>query len=295
MTKWQEFPIRPQGRPWTGINTRSGKLDDGSAQMDDTSINVIINRGDKLEKRKGLIRGIDERFAGSVCGLHRYTDECGREFLLVADEGGFSIRQPFAVPSFAASDAYPSDDFRSDGPVDTTRWTNTSLYTQLSGSLILRSGVLNGGDMRWFKDASNFSYKLRVDYTLDGNSVVAGVIKQSAGSARIGGLVTLLNGNVIASLVWTDSLGVATVLEIGGIGAVFTGSFELLYSRNTVGGQFIPTMLVTPTGGSTFVLRDLTTLNALADADLGQGTSVRIVRTLATSTPSIEEVQGEPI
>ena len=68
MTKWQEFPLRPQGRPWAGINTRSGKLDDGSGMMTDSSVNCIINEADKLEKRKGMIRGLDERFAGAVCG-----------------------------------------------------------------------------------------------------------------------------------------------------------------------------------------------------------------------------------
>ena len=295
MTTWKEFPLRPQGRPWTGVNTRSGKLDDGTAQMTDSSVNVIINKGDSLEKRKGLTRGIDERFAGAVCGLHTYTDECGREWLLVSDQAGFSIRQPFAIPQFTNSDAYPSDSFQSAGEVNPTNWTNSDFYTQVGGSLVLASGVLNGGDMRWFKDASNFSYQETIDYNLLGDCTVVAVIKQSAGLARIEGRVVRSGGNVTFELIWIDSSGVATTLGDGGIGALFTGSLKVSYQRDVISNTFTAAVIVDPPTAPALTLQDDDTLTALNDADFGQRTSVRIERTLASTAPGILEVQGGPI
>jgi hypothetical protein len=59
MTTWQEFPLRPAGRPWPGLNTRGGALDNGTGQLDDGSFGMIINEADILEKRKGLVRGLN--------------------------------------------------------------------------------------------------------------------------------------------------------------------------------------------------------------------------------------------
>lgn len=297
MTKWQEFPIRPQGRPWSGINTRSGKLDDGSGQMKDSSVNVIINKGDQLEKRKGLVRGIDERFAGAVCGLHTYTDECGREWLLVADQAGFSIRQPFAVPNFANSDAYPSDSFQSNGAVNPLRWLNSILYEQLAGSLVLKSSVLDGGDMLWFKDASNFSYQTTADYDLSETATCRAVvvIKASAGQARIEGRVIASASNVTFELVWIDSLGAETCLGIAGVGPFFTGCIRLSYQRDVITGTFTAKAIVDPPTAAAITLEDSTTLTALNDADFGQRTALRLERDLAATSVGILEVNGGPI
>lgn len=294
MTKWQEFPLRPQGRPWAGINTRSGKLDDGSGQMMDSSVNVIINRADQLEKRKGMIRGLDERFAGSVCGLHKYTDECGREWLVVADEGGFSIRQPFAIPSFASSDAYPSDDFEEDGPVNTYFWRNTGGYEQAGGGLVLKSGETQPGPMTWFKDASNFSYQVEIGWTIDDDSTVGVHIKR-AGTARIEARLARSGGNGTVSLVWINAAGSETELAIGGFGTVAAGRAVLSYSRDTVDNQFLVRLDVSPNGAATFRLEDFETINALTDADLGQGTALELLSSSGASSGSVTEVQGDPI
>ena len=295
MTQWQEFPLRPQGRPWVGINTRSGKLDDGSGQMTDASVNCIINRGDQLAKRKGLIRGLDERFAGSVCGLHKYTDECGREWLLVADEGGFSIRQPFAIPSFAATDAYPSDSFQADGPVSTDDWSNTANYSQLGGALILNAGVLNGGDMRWFKDATNFSYQVVGGWVSAPNSSTIFVIKQG-GVARLEARVVSSLGFVVASLVWTDATATERVLGQAALPVgTETGILTLSYSRDAVNGVFTAQMVVQPTGGAAIQVQDFESINAVEDADFGQGTSLRIESTTGVDAASITSIQGAPL
>lgn len=292
MTKWQEFPIRPQGRPWSGINTRSGKLDDGTGQMTDSSVNVIINRADKLEKRKGMIRGIDERFAGAICGLHKYTDECGREWLLVADQEAFSIRQPFAIPSFKSSDAYPSDSFQADGPVNPNWWNNRGLYTQLDGSLVLVPGALDGGQLAWFKPASNFSYKVFMSWTIEAASSVIATIKQGSTGARIEGRIT---AGQSFTLVWIDVSGSETQLAQAATIPVLSGSLELSYSRDSVDNIYGATMDVSLEGTPTFRLENHTTLNALNDAGLGQGTAFRITRDTADLNPQIHEVQGGPL
>lgn len=294
MTKWQEFPIRPQGRPWVGINTRSGKLDDGSGQMEDSSINTIINRGDRLEKRKGLIRGIDERFAGSVCGLHKYTDECGREFLLVADEGGFSIRQPFFIPSFTSSDAYPSDSFQTDGELS-LNWNNRGLYTQLGGSLLLVSTSLDGGDLDWFKLATNFSYQVEGEWTSGTDATAVFVIKKGA-IARLEARIVDVAGLKTADVVWTDSLGIETTIGSLTLPAgTTTGSVIFSYNRDAGNGVFTIEMVVQPTGESAQTFQDLATINALSDADFGQGTALRLERTSFASFSSIESIQGDPL
>lgn len=294
MTKWQEFPLRAQGRPWPGLNTRSGKLDDGSGQMKDSSVNCIINRADELTKRKGLIRGIDERFAGTVCGLHKYTDECGREWLIVADEGGFSVRQPFSIPSFSSSDAYPSDTFDEDGPVNNYFWRNTGGYEQAGGALVLKSGETQPGPMVWFKDATNFSYQVEIGYTIDDDSTVGAHIKRG-NTARIEARVVRAGGNATAAIVWVDSTGSETELAIGGLGTVASGRLILSYSRDAVNNKYLVQLDVTPLDQATFRLEDFDTLTALDDADLGQGTALELLSSSGASSGSVTEIQGDPI
>src|SRR5690606_999191 len=125
MTNWREIPLRPHGTPWPGLNTRGGVLDPGAGQLEDGPFNPIVNEADVLEKRKGFVRGLNERFTGVVCGLFRYTDNCGVEYLVVADEDGIHVRQPFSIPSFLGSDALPFDDFEE---LQTTRWSPTTAY-----------------------------------------------------------------------------------------------------------------------------------------------------------------------
>ncbi len=262
--------------------------------MTDSSVNVIINRADRLAKRKGLIRGIDERFDGSVCGLHKYTDECGREFLLVADEGGISIRRPFFIPQFGNSDAFPSDSFQEAGLVDPNFWLNTDFYVQNQG-LLLATGALNGGDLRWFKDATNFSYLIVFNYVLDGDCTVVGIIKQSSGSARIEGRITRVGTVVTATLVWIDINGAETELGTANTGNDLTGQVTLSYTRDVVASEFSVQMLTAPEEDPEVSLEDFTTLTLLNDSDFGQGTSLRLQRILTSTAPSVLQIEGRPI
>ena len=177
MTKFQPLDLRPQGQAWPGLNTRGGFLSNGTGQLADGSFNGVIERGDVLRKRRGLIRGLDERFVGVVCGLFKYTDECGVEYLLVTDQEGIKIREPFEIPVFTVSDAYPNDTFSSTGAPNALNWRNTSRYTQTSDTLVLLGSaapslaaqVPSTSLMRWFKDAANPSYEVQVQYEFDGS------------------------------------------------------------------------------------------------------------------------------
>lgn len=138
--------------------------------------NVMIDVPDVLEKRHGFTRALDEAFQGVVCGLFPYTDDCGQEYLLVADEAGISIRTPFALPTFTVADCYPMDTFDGLDELDPESWRNTGDYSQADSKMVFAAGAPNNtpsdvasqlGDLpRWFKDACGRSYQTFVEYTL---------------------------------------------------------------------------------------------------------------------------------
>jgi hypothetical protein len=179
MTQPQSFPLKLLGQPWPGINTRGGILDMGNGQLTDRSTNVIINAMDTLEKRPGFVRGLDERFFGSVCGLHRYTDEQGREWLLVVDEEGFKVRQPFDVPVFQTDDRLPNDGFvgTADRP-NLDRWIDEPLaYELVDGRLRLRNGLTNStNSLRWFKETP-LGIETEIQYTLQDEAVATSTLR----------------------------------------------------------------------------------------------------------------------
>jgi hypothetical protein len=179
MTQPQSFPLKLLGQPWPGVNTRGGILDMGNGQLTDRSTNVIINAMDTLEKRPGFVRGLDERFFGSVCGLHRYTDEQGREWLLVVDEEGFKVRQPFDVPVFQTDDRLPNDGFvgTADRP-NLDRWIDEPLaYELLDGRLRLRNGLTNStNSLRWFKETP-LGIETEIQYTLQDEAVATSTLR----------------------------------------------------------------------------------------------------------------------
>lgn len=261
--------------------------------MVDSSVNCIINEADKLEKRKGLIRGLDERFAGAVCGLHAYTDECGREWLVVADQGGFSVRQPFAIPSFASSDAYPSDFFSTDGAVNVNVWNNAELYQQQDGALVLAAGG-SALDLLWFKEASNFSYEITFAYQSADDTTVTGIIKAAAVS-RLEARIVNQAAAIAAELVWIDASGEETTLGAIGLGTTPVGICTLSYTRDVVRGVFAVELQAQPTGEDAEVIQDIATLNAVSDASLGQRTGLRLERESTTEIPGVLSIQGAPI
>jgi hypothetical protein len=174
VTKWTESPLRPPNQPWPGLNTKGGILDNGTGQMSDCT-NVIINRNDLLEKRKGIVRALDERFGGPVCGLFKYTDKCGIESLIVADETAISIRAPYVVPVGVQADCYPGDSFALEDGEDlsSSTWNNAGLYEVQDDKMVLRASSPAVSDdntlyrtlaARWFKDACSPSYQVRVSY-----------------------------------------------------------------------------------------------------------------------------------
>jgi hypothetical protein len=258
MTRWQEFPLRPQGQPWPGLNTRGGKLDPGSGQLEDGSFNAIINEADILEKRSGFIRGLDERFDGPVCGLFRYTDDCGVEYLVVADSEGIKVRTPFDIPVFLGSDSLPNDDFE-EAEVNTSRWTNTSDYRTFIGSLTtaLLAVPLDAATvpasrlMQWFKAAAVSSYRVEIQYALvaEGEQQVVAVAIKRTGDSYLIAHVRLSTYSVLVQLV---QAGVATTLASQALeGAELANGFlRLSYDADTR----LVTCRVIPSGGSQVTL-----------------------------------------
>ena len=299
MTKWQEFPLRPQGQAWPGLNTRGGKLDPGTGQLEDGSFNAIINEADILEKRKGFVRGLDERFDGPVCGLFRYTDDCGIEYLVVADSSGIFIRTPFDVPVFLGSDSLPNDDF-DEAEINEDRWTNTSFYRTFQGSLTI--GLLTtqldvdvvpeARFMQWFKAAALTSYQVEIQYALvaaGGSQNVSVVIKRT-GDTYLQANVNL-TGTDYSVVVVLVQAGVSTTLQESDLGGseLANGFLRLSYVAETR----TVTCRVIPSGGDQVTLT--AKLNEAQDNNLGQNSAIGITNAVLADQPEILNVRGSSI
>jgi len=309
MTQWSGTPLRPQGQPWPGLNTRGGRLDNGTGQLEDGSKNQIINEADTLEKRKGIVRGLNERFNGVVCGLFKYTDDCGREWLIVADEAGIFIRQPFEIPVFTQSDAYPFDSF-SELVINTENWNNTGDYETSNDEMVQRAGLPafpgarlpNADIMRWFKEASNKSYQIRIEYAFEDAAseqhkaiVIKGTGDLSAGAYLQGELTFDNRGIYRVQVFHIDAARSVSEILNENLTGQRTGFFTMEYARDAATNSFIPRVQVFPTGG-TPVLQVATGLTAIQDADLGQITGIGIgYRNGLQQFNGIDVVDGGPI
>lgn len=315
MTTWQEFPLRPAGRPWPGLNTRGGALDNGTGQLDDGSFGMIINEADILEKRKGLVRGLNENFDGVVCGLFKYTDECGREFLLVADEDAISIRMPFTIPVFEESDAYPFDSFSTAGilggvaPINEETWRNRDDYQAENDSMVQKIGVPASGAnqvppdaiMRWFKEATNKAYQVRVQYEfvdVASEQHIAIVIKGNgtlATGAFLQADLRFSSGNFYdIRLIFRDGNNQLNQLFIENVTGQPSGFLTLEYQRDTSQNSFVPLVRLFPTGGVP-VVKLADTLTALEDGELGQVSGIGFSYKVSQAQMEILVVDGGPV
>lgn len=311
MTKWQEFPLRQHLKPWPGLNTRGGKLMSIGGEMDDCT-NVIINRQDVLEKRKGLVRGLDEQFGGVVCGLFVYTDHCGIEKLIVADEDGFSIRSPFTVPIFATADCYPFDSFGLDDleGLNSDNWRNTSRYEHFSDRMVLQSSVVAGAQFedapgratRWFKDACSRSYVLSSTYQFDSSStstqvffiVMRGNGDLSSSSLLLAEIRFKVGGDYRLKIYDRDSFDAWTLQGQAQIVGTESGTFQLEYDQQTRIGK----ATVNPIGG-TLVTASTQEFAVTADADFGLTSAFGIAFDSDGSVPDTDlgylVVDGGPV
>lgn len=312
MTRFQELSLRPQGQAWPGLNTRSGFLSRGIGELEDGSTNAVIERGDVMMKRRGLVRGLDERFEGVVCGLFKYTDECGIEWLLVADQEGIKVRQPFHVPIGETSDAYPQDDFAGTGDPNELVWRNTARYTRNGGALVLQGSAAQSMAaqvpasffMRWFKDASNPSYQISIQYTFDGTLAarqrVSLVIR---GSTLLQGAFLQVDlertpGSSYTAKLWHRRVDL-TYRELLSVDipspAQDEGFLTIRYLKDVVTNQFIVGFNVTAEGG-VIVDQDAPTLTEFEDADLGFVSAVAMDRASGVATDhQILSIDGGPL
>lgn len=294
MTKWTEAPLRPHNQPWPGLNTKGGRLDPGEGQMTDCT-NVIINRSDLLEKRKGMVRAFDEQFNGVVCGLFKYTDNCGVETLVVADEQAISIRQPFVVPTFQVADCFPFDAFSQDDltPLNPTNWNNATRYQVFSDRMVLATGVADSPSLdsslpfsrsaEWFKDSCSASYRVRTQFQFDATileeqEVIIAIRASDDGlNYIIGRLSSFQTFNVCLR-----SAGVDTLLLQGAFTGPGAGFFTVKYDQeNLVAG-----IELSITGGTITDLTSLTQLTSLQDANLGLKSRLGL-QTAGTPTASL--------
>lgn len=297
MTRFQEFPLRPQGQAWPGLNTRGGKLDPGMGQLEDGSFNAVINEIDILEKRKGFIRGLDERFDGPVCGLFRYTDNCGVEYLVVADSEGIFVRTPFDIPTFLGSDSLPNDDFEA-AEINTDRWSSgTEFYRTFLGSMTIGllttqldvSVVPEARFMQWFKAAAITSYQVEIQYALtaaSGVQNVAVVIKRTGDTYLIAN-VNIGNGDYVVTLRLVQAGVSATIATSSLEGAELANGFlRLGYNAETR----TATVRVIPSGGDQVSLS--AALSEAQDNNLGQDSALGITNAVLADQPEILNVRG---
>jgi hypothetical protein len=285
VTKWQAFPLRQPGQPWPGTNEKGGKIDDGRGQLNKNSSNCTINRADELSKRKGFVRGLNERFGTVVCGLFPYTDGCGREWLLVASDDGIAIRQPFVIPTFTVDDSYPSDSFDDVSGISTLDWRNTEIYEAVAGSLLRASGSSTApfdaeSYLRWFKPAASASYQVQIEYAFTGaitNTQVVSIAIKGSGDLLTGAylqadLQFASGGQYVAKLYYVSASRTRSLLGqivVSGSTLTPTGFFTLTYSRAFQPISFKPKISVVPSGGALQEF-EASTLTELQDSDLGQ-------------------------
>ena len=271
-------------------------LDTARGYLETGSFNSIVNEADLLEKRRGFVRGLDERFSGVVCGLFRYTDECGIEHVVVADQDGIKVRQPFDIPEFLGTDSLPNDGF--DGDLDTTRWSNTTDYETFQSALQLNSdsisGISNGVValdrlMMWFKDSVLTSYQVEIQYAMiaGGDQVVAVAIKGSDTGLLVTNLY-LRPGGYTFNVQYVDVFtGTRTTLDSSTLGgaALAEGFLRISYeaTTRTVSARAIPS------GGAQVTLT--AQLNEVQDGSLGSESSIGVARALEEQT-QIEGVTG---
>lgn len=306
MTSYSESPLRPQGSPWVGLKTRSGKLDDGSGQMDE-AINVIINRADLLEKRKGLVRAIEEQFSGPVCGLFKYTDHCGTERLLVADQEQISIRTPFDVPVFTIADCYPNDSFSPEGSApDPDIWRNTNRYVIASDALTLQTTSPDDDNvtsditsaMRWFKESCSKGIQVQVQYDFaTGTNVTQKITLALRGSQDFTGTIVL--GQLVfregstyqVRLFKRNAAGTFSDLLRQDVTGTESGFFTFQYNFETRK----PGFQVSVTGGTiSGLVESPEPLSGVEDADLGLTSGLGLTQTggLAGNSFRIRVVSG---
>ena len=306
--------IRAQGRPWPGMNTRGGRLDDGAGWLEDGSKNVEINHADVLAKRSGMVRGLDEWFGSVVCGLFTYLDYCGNEWLLVADEDGINIRQPFVLPVHLTSDSYPNDTFDGNGAISTSNWRNELRYIRSTDSMIQATGAVaftgsrlaDALFMRWFKDAGSLSYQVVANYIFDPTLMQeqrVGIVIRGNGDLSTGALLQ-------CDVIHDPSSGLYEVLllrreqdgttyrtierrTLTGSLTTVTGTVTLRYERDGVTSQFVPVVTVLPNLGP-FQTVTGASLTTIQDLDLGLTSGLAVAQKGGTksNTAGVQIVIG---
>lgn len=168
----QTYPVRPSGSLWRGVVLKSGEILVLPGELLE-GVNVFVDRGDTVEKRRGFIRGYPDAYNGPVVGLPWTRDpSVGKSYFLVdagpTNAGVYSISGfvPPAPPNlFPPPDGFPIDDYnRADvefSAATNDKWVAVQQGFQqnfgiLSNEARFVNGALTGtqtafGGKAWFK------------------------------------------------------------------------------------------------------------------------------------------------
>lgn len=315
MTRWKEIPLRTAGEFWPGLSTRNGRLMRRMGELADC-VNINIQPFDTMAKRNGMVRAFDERFAGVVCGLFAYTDNCGNEYLLVADQTGFTIKTPFSLPGFIVADCYPFDNFSGNdfSALDPLKWRNTGRYMQNDDNMMLATGVpvveetnlqlsLNAC-ARWFKDACSSSYQTQITFAFDqGVSAKQRIVQVIRGSGELddfGVLFAVLDLKVGAAYLLRLMHRAAddTIVELArrtfnpAVDAI-AGSMALAYSATT---RVLSATITLGTAAAITLLAN--PIHGVADANLGLISALGLMQVESGAAPTdlaVAVIDGGPV
>lgn len=276
-------------------------------------VNINIQPFDTLSKRKGLVRAFDERFNGVVCGLFAYTDNCGNEYVLVADQTGFSIRTPSVLPSFVIADCYPFDNFSVAGELDPLKWRNTARYEAVDDEMVLVAGAAVVSETvlqdslnactRWFKDACSSSYRTSVSFAFDAAAAprqrLVQVVRGVGDLTDFASIVAILDFKVgvdyLLRLLYRTAQGVLTELARRSYDPLTdptSGVLELSYNASTR----VPSASLALGGGAAVALTAQALLGA-QDANLGLVSALGLMQVEASAVPalSVAVIDGGPV
>jgi hypothetical protein len=312
VTKWTEFPLRKPGEYWPGLSTRNGRLMRRIGELADC-VNINIQPFDTMSKRKGIVRAFDERFSGVVCGLFAYTDNCGNEYMLIADQSGFSIRSPSVLPSFTIADCYPFDSFATAGAMNPVKWRNAARYVAASdvmeiaaGAGVVSESVLQdslAACARWFKDACSSSYQTKVTFSFDPAAaprqrlvqVIRGVGDLSGFASIVAILELKVGVDYTLRLLYRSAQGVFKELARRSFDVAVDatdGTLQLAYNASTR----VPSASIA-LGTAAAVDLTPTALLSVEDANLGLVSALGLMQVEAGARPalSVAVIDGGPV
>jgi hypothetical protein len=149
--------------------------------------------------------------------------------------------------------------------------------------------------LRWFKDAGNLSYQVRIEYSIVGDGFAGILIKGSSDlltGAFLRAEVRRSGSFYTASIYLQTEVGPETqiaMLDVSGLLSNVSGFLTLKYQRDVVAGIYQPTIEVVPAGGALQTV-SADSMTVVRDSSFGQVSAIA-----CSQGASILVVDGGPI